>query len=36
MLSQLWLEILNTFRTLYYEEIMSFKYKVEELNLEFA
>jgi len=31
-----WLGILNTFRTLYYEEIISFKHKIEEFNLEFA
>jgi len=31
-----WLGILNTFRTFYYEEILSFKHKIEELNLEFA
>lgn len=31
-----WLGILNTFRTFYYEEIISFRHKIEELNLEFA
>jgi len=32
----IWLGILNTFRTIYFEEIVSFKYKIEELNLSFA
>jgi hypothetical protein len=30
------LGILNTFRTFYYEEIVGFKYKIEEFNLSFA
>jgi len=34
--SQLWLGILNTFRTFYYEDIIDFKYRIEELNFEFA
>ena len=34
--SQLWLGILNDLRTFYFEEILSFKLKIEELNLGFA
>jgi len=33
---KIWLGILNTFRTLYFEEIINYKYKIEELNLEFV
>ena len=31
-----WLGILDAFRTFYFDEIMSFKYKIEEFNLSFA